>query len=143
MANQKISTLPAATALAGSELLELVQAGVNTKSSIDFFKKATIVKHVVVVPVASGTLTDVVLPGDYDYIIDYDTTVGQIEIDGTVAQRDGQRVTYCCTGANQLVIGANLGTAANQVRMNGSITLQQNDSFSEMYVGAISRWVQV
>lgn len=143
MANQKITTLAAAAALAGSELMELVQAGANVKATIDFFKKATIVKHTVVVPVAGGTLTDVVLAGDYDYVIDYDTTAGAIEIDGTVAQRDGQRVTYCCTGANPLTIGANLGTAANQVRMNGSIAVLQNDSFSILYVGAISRWVQV
>jgi len=143
MANQKISTLPAAVALVGSELIELVQGGANVKASIDFLKQASITKYALS-GLTTGTYTDNALPGLYDYAIDYDTTTGDIELDGWVAQRDGQIVTHSNIGANLLKIGVNLGAAANRLRANaGPLVVLQNDSLTMQYIAAISRWIVV
>lgn len=92
----------------------------------------------------AGTHTDNTLAGPSDFIVDVDTTAGNITLNGFVSQRDGQRVTVCNTGANLLVLGFLAGTAANQIRANGSnVTILQNDSFTFQYCAAISRWVAV
>lgn len=145
MANQKITTLPAAIALVGSELLELVQAGANNKASVDFIAKYTIVRHVTIVPPA-GVTVDTVIPGDFDYILDVDTSAGNVELDGFVGQRDGQRVTLRCTGAGRLDIGGDgVGSPGNRVSANGpiAISLLQRDSATIQLCQAITAWVIV
>lgn len=93
---------------------------------------------------SAGTHTDNTLAGPSDFIVDVDTTAGNVTLNGFVAQRDGQKITVCNTGANLLVLGFLAGTAANQIRANGSnITILQNDSFTFQYCAAISRWVAV
>lgn len=145
MANQKISTLPAATPPVGSELMELVQGGVNSKITVDAVLQHTIVKHVAVNP-GPGTFTDNVLPGVYDYILDYDTSAGNIELDGFVGQRDGQRVTIRCTGSgNQLSVGGiGKGSAGNQVSASSAIAAVYlpGDGGSFLYSAALTMWVQ-
>lgn len=91
----------------------------------------------------SGTHTDNVLPGFSDYILDYDTTAGAVTLDGFVAQRDGQRITINCTGANNLTIGAGTGASGNQLRASSGSTLVQNDSITIQYCTAITAWVVV
>jgi hypothetical protein len=92
----------------------------------------------------AGTHTDNVLPGPSDYFIDVDTTAGVVTLNGFVAQRDGQRITISDTGANNLNIGVNVGTAANRVRANaGPLTVVTNDSLTIQYVLSLLRWVVV
>lgn len=140
MANQKITTMPAAGPLDGTELAEIVQGGVNKKVTTASLLQTS--QYETTAP-AAGTITDFALPGTQNYVYDIDTTAGDIEIDGTVAQRDGQKVTYCNTGANLLKIGINLGTAANRVRANGAgpIVILQNDALTIQYVETILRWI--
>jgi hypothetical protein len=92
---------------------------------------------------SGGTHADNVLPGYSDYILDYDTTAGAVTLNGFVAQRDGQRITINCTGANNLTIGALSGSAGNQVRASSGTTIVQNDSFTIQYCAAITAWVVV
>lgn len=141
MANQKISTLPPAAALTGVELIETVQAGVSSKTTVDSINQATPPRYVTAA-LAAGTHTDNVLPGVYDYILDYDTTAGPIELDGFVAQRDGQRLTITATGPNQLKLGNNVGAAGNRLRSSAPISLLQNDGATIQYCQAITQWVQ-
>ena len=91
---------------------------------------------------AAGTHADNVLSGPSDFFLDVDTTAGAITLNGFVAQRDGQRLTISCTGANNLTVGTG-GTAANQVRASSITTLVQNDSVTIQYCAAVSRWIVV
>lgn len=136
----KISLMPAAGPLDGTELAEIVQGGVNKKVTTASLAQTPI--HETLAP-AAGTITDFVLPGTQDYVYDIDTSLGDVEIDGTVAERDGQKVTYCNTGANLLKIGINLGTAMNRVRANGAgpIVILQNDALTFQYIEDILRWI--
>lgn len=140
MANQKITTMPAAGPLDGTELMEVVQGGVNKKVTTASVVQAPV--HASVGP-AAGTITDFALPGTQNYVYDIDTSAGDIEIDGTVAERDGQTVTYCNTGANLLKLGINVGTAANRLRANGAgpLIVPPNDALTIQYVEAILRWI--
>lgn len=92
---------------------------------------------------ASGATHDQALANASDQILDIDTTAGAATFDTFVAQRDGQRITISCTGANALNIGGAGGTAANRIRQSGAITLLTNDSITIQYCNAISRWVVV
>lgn len=92
----------------------------------------------------AGTHADNVLPGPSDFFLDIDTTAGNIELDGFVAQRDGQRLVISNTGANALSLGVNLGTVANRVRANsGPLGILQNDSLTIQYCTALLRWLVV
>lgn len=143
MANQKITQLAPAIAFTGSELMELVQAGVNVKASLDFIHKYSIAKYELFAPGGPGVYPDIALPGDYDYIFDVDTTAGQITLDSFISQRDRQRVTLCCIGSGGalLVIGGAAGTAANRIRQSAPTNLSQQDSITIQYVADVSRWI--
>lgn len=92
----------------------------------------------------AGTHTDNVLAGPSDFFLDVDTTAGAIELDGFVAQRDGQRLVISNTGVNALDLGVNLGTAANRLRANsGPLGILQNDSVTIQYCTALLRWIVV
>lgn len=141
MANQKITTLPAAAGpLTGPELLEIVVGGVNSKVTATVLRGTALYQ-----PEApgAGTITDLVLPGSGDYILDYDTSGGDIEVDGVISQRDGQEVTFLNGGANLLKLGVNISaTPAHRVRANaGPLTALQNDCIKITYVQTISRWI--
>jgi hypothetical protein len=146
MANQKISQLAPAGAITGSELLELVQGGVNVKGTVDVFLQRAITKYHAVNP-GPGTYTDNVLPGAYDYILDYNITAGNITLDGFVAVRDAQRITIRAagSGANVLNIGGTgAGSAGNQVSASGAIatSLLAGDSKTFQYSNDLAMWVQ-
>jgi len=136
----KISLMPAAGPLDGTELMEVVQGGVNKKVPTASVGQTPV--YETLTP-GAGTITDFALPGTQDYIYDIDTTAGDVEIDGTVAERDGQKVTYCNTGANNLKIGIDIGTAVNRVRANGAgpLIVLQNDNLTIQYVEGILRWI--
>lgn len=90
----------------------------------------------------AGTHADNVLAGPSDFFLDISTSLGNVTLNGFVAQRDGQRLVISNTGAGILVIGLG-GTAINQMRNSSALTLIQNDSITIQYCIALSRWVQV
>jgi hypothetical protein len=90
----------------------------------------------------AGTHADNVLPGPSDFFLEI-TGTGAVQLNGFVAQRDGQKLILSNLSASALTIGALLGTAANQVRMSSNITLLQNDSLTIQYNTAIGKWIQV
>lgn len=139
MSNQKISTMPPANPLDGTELVEVVQGGVNKKAPVSSINQTPVWETI---EPAAGTITDFALPGPQNYIYDIDTTLGDVEIDGVEAQRDGQEVTYCNVGPNRLKLGVALGSAGNQIRANaGPLAILRNDNLTIRYVEAILQWI--
>lgn len=139
--SQKISLMAAASTLDGTELMEVVQGGINKKVTTNALVQTP--QYETIAP-AAGTQVDFALPGTADYVYDVDTTAGDFEIDGIIAERDGQRVTWSNTGANNLRLGVNVGTAANRIRANaGPLGILQNDSLTTQYCEAILRWLVV
>lgn len=89
--------------------------------------------------VAGGTYTDQTLPGRSDYILDINTSTGNVTFNGFVAQRDGQRVTVNAVGAGNITFGFLAGTPGNQIRASGaSGSIVQNDSFTLQYCQSIN-----
>jgi len=147
MANQKISTLPAAAALTGSELMELVQAGANVKDTLDGTAQYSILRHVAVNP-GAGTFTDNVVPGFYDYILDYDVTAGDINLNGFIAQRHGQKIIVRATGSgtNKVNVGGQgMGSAGNQISASSAVvtSLLVGDSKAFQFSTDLLMWVQL
>lgn len=139
MANQKISGMPAANPLDGTELMEVVQGGVNKHTTTSSVMQTSV--HETLEP-AAGTITDFALPGTQNYVYDIDTTAGNVLINGIVAQRDGQEVTFGNTGANQLQLGVGAGSLGNEIRANaGPLGILPNDNLTIRYVEAILRWI--
>lgn len=90
----------------------------------------------------SGAHNNVVLPGPSDYVLDFDTTAGAASYSGFVAQRDGQRLTISCTGANNLTLTALAGsTAGNQLRLPTDLSLVQNQTATIQYSAGAGKWV--
>lgn len=97
---------------------------------------------------AAGTLTNFVLPGPSDYIYDFDTTAGNVIVNGIVAQRDGQKVIFSNTGAGLLQFLFLSGTAGNQIRASGSnATVNEFDDlaiqFCQEINSGVGAWVVV
>jgi hypothetical protein len=91
---------------------------------------------------AAGTHHDQVLPGSADFVLDIDTTAGDMTFDGFVAQHDGQKLYITNTGVNLLTLGALTGSAAaNQLRLPTDISAFQNNTVTLMYVEAITKWI--
>lgn len=95
------------------------------------------------VPTA-GAHNNAVLPGPSDYVITVDTTAGVTNYTGFIAQRDGQRITFVVTGANNFVLSAlNGGSgAANRIQLSGDLATIQNDSVTIQYSLFLTKWVQ-
>lgn len=123
--------------------LNLLNGNTNDPDSVTTGWLSSVPLHASSAPTA-GTHTDNVLPGPSDYVLDYDTTAGNVTLNGFVAQRDGQVINVGCTGAGNLAIGFLAGTSANQVRASGgNQTNVQNDSITLQYCAAISKWIVV
>lgn len=93
----------------------------------------------------AGAHNNVALPGPSDYVLDFDTTAGNADYSGFVAQRDGQRLYISNTGANLLTLQALNGgsTAPRQIRIPGDLALVQNQTATIQYSSALSRWLLV
>lgn len=92
----------------------------------------------------TGTYNDVALAGASDYFLDYNTGSGPITVTGFVAQRDGQKLTLSAQGANNLNVTALGGSiAANQMRLNATLTLNPNASVTFQYSLAAAVWIQI
>jgi hypothetical protein len=142
MSGYAAGALLASAVTPGVRFTNLVAGNSNDPDSVPTGWRSSRVAHASTAP-SAGTHADTVLPGLNDYVFDIDTTAGAILLNGFVAQVDGQKLVICCTGANPLTIGALAGGAGNQVRLNSSITILQNDSLSIQYNSAITAWVQV
>lgn len=94
---------------------------------------------------AAGAHNDFVLPGPSDLVLDVDTTAGNMDFSGFVAQRDGQRVTISNTGANllQALALSGLSAAANQVRAPTDLAIIQNQSLTIQYSQGAGKWLLV
>lgn len=92
---------------------------------------------------AAGTFQNVVLPGASDYAIDVDTTAGNVDYGGFVAQRNGQKLYFSNTGANLLQFLANAAgsAAANQMRAATDLAVVQNQTLTLQWFSGISRWL--
>lgn len=94
---------------------------------------------------AAGTINNLVLPGASDFALDIDTSAGDVDITGFVAQRNGQRLYLSNTGANLLQAMANNGgsAAANQVRAATDLGIVQNQTLTIQYFSGLLRWLLV
>ena len=94
---------------------------------------------------AAGQLDDLVLPGASDYAIDIDTTAGNIDITGFVAQRNGQRLFISNTGANLLqFLSLNGGSAAaNQMRAATDLAAVENQTVTLQFFSPLDKWLFV
>lgn len=92
---------------------------------------------------SAGQHNNYVLPGASDYALDVDTTAGNIDFTGFVAQRNGQKLSISNTGANLLqVLASNAGsTAANQVRSATDLAVIQNQTLTVQYFASLNRWL--
>lgn len=93
----------------------------------------------------AGTYHDVVLPGVGDYALDIDTTDGNVDYGGFVAQRNGQKLFISNTGPNLVQILANSGgdAADNRVRAPSDLAIVQNQTLTIQYFTALSRWLLI
>jgi hypothetical protein len=116
----------------------------NDPDSVETGWAASDPLHAVDAP-AAGTYNDVVLPGASDYVLDTDTTAGNVVYTGFVAQRIGQRITHANTGANLLSIHVGVGSAANnQVRgIDLDLAPGQTATLQKVTDGTLNKWVFV
>jgi hypothetical protein len=141
VANQKISTLPPAATITGSELAELVQGGVNVKASVISLIQTP--QYSSQAP-GAGTIAVLTLNGPFDCIVDIDTTAGNITIDTIGAQRDGQCVVISNIGANLLEFVASKTPSALGIRANaGPITALQGDGYKFQYSASLGFWLVI
>lgn len=91
---------------------------------------------------AAGTYANVVLAGPSDYVLEVDTTAGDVNFSGFVAQHDGQRVTLMNRGASLLSLLALTGsTAGNQIRIPSDLSAVANQSVTIQYSQGASKWL--
>jgi hypothetical protein len=133
---------PAVVPFQGNEILEVVQGGVNCKAPASALNQTP--TYSPYEPSAAGTITNFVLPGPGNYLIDVDTAIGNIEIDGIIPQRDGQSIVFGNAGINNLSfgVGSAHGSAGNQLRANsGPIVVLPGDTLSIRIYQALGYWV--
>lgn len=93
---------------------------------------------------SAGTYPDNVLLGPSDYILDYDCTAGNINLNGFVAQRDGQELVIRKKDAtaNVLTVAALVGSAGNQVQYFADSGLAQQYSYVTIrFNETLNAWV--
>jgi hypothetical protein len=91
----------------------------------------------------SGAQNNVVLPGASDYALDIDTTAGNCDISGFVAQRNGQTLYVSNTGANllQFLALSGLSAADNQIRAATDLALVQNQTLTLKWFSGLDKWL--
>lgn len=94
---------------------------------------------------AAGTINNLVLPGASDFALDIDTTAGNVDITGFVAQRNGQVLYISNTGANLLqFLVNNVGSAAaNRLRGPTDLAVVQNQTQTIKWFSGINRWLAI
>ena len=96
----------------------------------------------------AGTISNLVLPGPSDYILDYDLTTagGNVVIAGVVAQRNNQKLTFRKkdSTANVLTIGALVGATGNQLQAVGDLIVGvQYSAYTILFNSTLNAWVPV
>lgn len=98
---------------------------------------------------AAGTFNNIALPGPSDYVWDVDTTAGNVDFSGFIAQRDGQRLYLSNINSANLfqVLALNGGSlAARQVRNATDLALVQNQTLTLQYAAGApggGKWLLV
>lgn len=92
---------------------------------------------------AAGTIHNMVLPGPSDFALDIDTTLGNVDVTGIVAQRNGQKVYVSNTGANLLQFLANNAgsAAANRFRAATDLAVVTNQTLTLQWFSGLNRWL--
>jgi len=134
----------ASVATPGRTWTNWLDGNTNDPDAVDTGWQASDPLHASDAP-AAGTFNDVALPGASDYVLDVDTTAGNVVYTGFVAQRAGQTLTLANTGANLLSIHVLVGSAANnQVRgLDLDLVQGQTVTIQKVVDGALNKWVFV
>lgn len=93
----------------------------------------------------AGQYDNYVLPGPSDYILDFDTSAGNVDFSGFIAQRDGQKLYLNNTGPGLVqVLALNGGsTALRQVRIPSDLAIVENQTLTLMYSNGVGKWLAV
>jgi hypothetical protein len=94
----------------------------------------------------AGSHNDVVLPGVSDYVLNVDTSAGDVTFTGFVAQRDGQRIylTNVGTSGYLLTLAALAGSSAlNQIRVPTDLSAITNQTYVLQYSTGAGKWILV
>lgn len=91
----------------------------------------------------TGAQNNVALPGASDYALDIDTTAGDCDISGFVAQRNGQKLYVSNTGANllQLLASSGLSDPDNRIRAATDLALVQNQTLTIQWFSGLDKWM--
>ncbi len=91
----------------------------------------------------SGAHNNVALPGASDYALDIDTTVGNCDISGFIAQRNGQKLYLSNTGANllQVLAASGLSDPENRIRAATDLALVTDQTLTLQWFSGIERWI--
>lgn len=94
---------------------------------------------------AAGQHDDVVLPGASDFAFDIDSSAGNIDFTGFVAQRNGQKLFISNTGANLLQVLANDTDSdpENRIRSATDLAVIQNQTLTIQWFATLDRWLIV
>lgn len=91
----------------------------------------------------SGAQNNVALPGPSDYALDIDTTAGNCDISGFIAQRNGQKLYVSNTGANllQLLAASGLSDPENRIRAATDLALVENQTLTLQWFSGLDKWL--
>lgn len=105
------------TSIVDGNMTDPDTGGAGWVSSVPLYAKAS----------TPGTHTDNVIPTPSDMLLDYDCSTGAINLNGFIAQRNGQRLTIrkADSSANVLTVAALVGAAGNQLESVGGYALGQ------------------
>lgn len=143
MGGYAIGAKVASVATPGRIWTNWVDGNTNDPDSVETGWAASDPLHATDSP-AAGTYNDVVLPGASDYVLDVDTTPGNIIFTGFVAQRPGQTLTLANTGTNLLSFQVLVGSAANNQLRGINIDLAQGQTVTiKKVVDTLNKWVFV
>lgn len=94
---------------------------------------------------SAGAHNNFVLPVASDLVLDVDTSAGNMDFSGFVAQRDGQRLYVSNTGANLLTVDSLSVSSltANRVRIPTDLAIVQNQTLTLQYSTGALKWLAV
>lgn len=138
----KIGAKVASITTPGRVWTNYLDGNVNNPDTVDTGWAASDPLTATLVP-AAGTFQNVALPGMSDYALDIDTTAGNVNYGGFVAQRNGQKLYLSNTGANllQFLALAAGSAAANRFRSATDLAVVQNQTLTMQWFSGVSRWL--
>jgi len=131
----------ASVATPGRIWTNCLDANTNDPDAVETGWAASDILHATDAP-AAGTYNDVALPGASDYLIDVDTTAGNVIYTGFVSQRPAQRIILANTGANLLSLHVLTGSGANnQIRGIGIDLVQGQTAVIQKVYETVNKWI--